>query len=168
MMLQGVKEGAVPRSSGFTLVESLVAVLVLSIGLLGMAAMQLKSLQSSHISYQRTIATLAAQDAVERLWISLGEATVHACPAADIPDPDAEGELVEVNSAFLDQWKEDWGAHLELRTVATLEVLPASCTYQIVVGWEDARFNGESQAVNDGGQGLSTLHYRVKLPKRTI
>lgn len=156
------------KSSGFTLIESLVAVLVLSIGLLGVAAMQLKALQSSHVSYQRTIATLAAQDAVERLWISLGESTGYLCPAAELPSDGEEGAEEEVVSEFLENWKVDWGAHLDLRSVATLEVLSSSCTYGIVVGWVDNRFANESQLSEEGEQGLSTLHYRVKLPKRTI
>ena len=46
-----------PRIDGFTLIESLVALLVLSIGLLGVAAMQLSSLQSNNGAFQRTQAT---------------------------------------------------------------------------------------------------------------
>ena len=141
----------VSRSKGFTLIEALVAVLVLSIGLLGVAAMQLKALQSAHVSYQRTTATLAAQDAVERLWINLGEKTVQDCPTA--------------GTAGLQDWKDDWSAHLDLRTVTTIQELTASCDYEIIVGWSDERFADESQAEGDATQGLSTLHYRMKLPK---
>lgn len=143
----------ISRSEGFTLIEALVAVLVLSIGLLGVAAMQLKALQSSHVSYQRTIATLAAQDAVERLWVNLGEKTVQDCPTA--------------GTAGLQDWKDDWSAHLTLRTVTTIQEFTASCEYGIVVGWDDQRFIDESQAEDEVSQGLSTLHYRIKLPKNT-
>ncbi len=91
------------RSSerGFTLIEALVAVLVLSLGLLGVAAMQLKALQSSHVSFQRSIATLAAQDAVERLWTELG---IHN---RKCPDPDnASLNLTHI---------EDWQDHCSIR-----------------------------------------------------
>lgn len=57
---------------GFSLIEALVALLVLSIGLTGLAAMQLKALQSATAGYQRSVATLAAVDAQERLWAQLG------------------------------------------------------------------------------------------------
>ncbi len=60
--------------SGFTLIEALVALLVLSIGMLGVAAMQLKALQGAHVAYQRSIASLAAQDAQERLWAEVAAA----------------------------------------------------------------------------------------------
>jgi len=55
------------RSRGFTLVESLVALLVLSIGLLGVAAMQLMGLRANSGSYQRSQATFLAQDITDRM-----------------------------------------------------------------------------------------------------
>lgn len=61
---------------GFTLVEVMVALVVLSIGLLGIAAMQLQGLKNAHSSYQRTIASIIAMDASERLWIKLAEGTL--------------------------------------------------------------------------------------------
>ncbi|MCW4150601.1 prepilin-type N-terminal cleavage/methylation domain-containing protein [Halomonas sp. 18H] len=53
---------------GFSLVEALIALLVLSLGLVGVAAMQLKALQSATQGYQRSVASVAAVDAQERLW----------------------------------------------------------------------------------------------------
>lgn len=55
------------RARGFTLIESLVALLVLSIGLLGIAAMQLASLQANNGAFQRTQATFLAQDMADRM-----------------------------------------------------------------------------------------------------
>ena len=55
------------RADGFTLIESLVALLVLSIGLLGVAAMQLSSLQANNGAFQRTQATFLAQDIADRM-----------------------------------------------------------------------------------------------------
>jgi type IV pilus assembly protein PilV len=59
-----------PRASkagGFTLVETLVALVVLCIGLLGVAALQLMSLRSNHGSAMRTQATFLAYDIVDRM-----------------------------------------------------------------------------------------------------
>lgn len=56
---------------GFSLVEALIALLVLSLGLVGVAAMQLKALQSATQGYQRSVASVAAVDAQERLWAQL-------------------------------------------------------------------------------------------------
>jgi type IV pilus assembly protein PilV len=65
-MMQAGKQGK--RSSrGFTLIEILVALVVLSIGLLGVAALQLLSLRSNHASALRSQATYLAYDIVDRM-----------------------------------------------------------------------------------------------------
>lgn len=60
---------AVPRPahSGFTLLEVLIALLVLSIGLLGLAALQTLGLKFNHQSYQRTQAVFQAYDMIDRI-----------------------------------------------------------------------------------------------------
>lgn len=52
---------------GFSLLEVLIALLVLSFGLLGIAALQTFSLQFNHQSYERTQATLLISDMAERI-----------------------------------------------------------------------------------------------------
>ena len=52
---------------GFTLMEVLVALVVLSIGLLGMAGMQLFSLSSNRDAYIRTQATYFAYDLIDKI-----------------------------------------------------------------------------------------------------
>ena len=65
-------EGPRPRSpwvrgAGFSLVEVLVAVLVLSIGLLGLAGLQIAGVKANDSARLRTEATLAAYDVADRL-----------------------------------------------------------------------------------------------------
>lgn len=55
-------------SKGFSLIEVLVTIVVLSIGLLGLAGLQATAIKNSYASYQRSLANLQTQDAVERLW----------------------------------------------------------------------------------------------------
>jgi len=55
------------RQEGFTLVEVLIAVLVLLIGLLGLAGLQAQALRSNQIAYMRTQATILAYDIIERM-----------------------------------------------------------------------------------------------------
>lgn len=56
------------RTKGVSLIEVLVAIVVLSIGLLGVAGLQLRALKTADASFQRTIANIQAQDLVERYW----------------------------------------------------------------------------------------------------
>ena len=83
---------------GFSLIEALIALLVLSIGLIGVAAMQIKALQSATAGYQRSVATLAAVDAQEQLWAELALLNeTEDCTSVDV-------EKVEGD------WKELWSA----------------------------------------------------------
>ena len=61
-------------STGFTLMEILVALLVLSLGLLGMAGMQIFSLSSNYDAYLRTQATFFAYELVDKLKANRNEA----------------------------------------------------------------------------------------------
>ena len=54
-------------AAGFSLVEILVAVLVLAIGLLGLAGLQVASLKANESSRMRTDVTIAAYDLADRL-----------------------------------------------------------------------------------------------------
>jgi type IV pilus assembly protein PilV len=52
---------------GFTLLEILVAIVVLSLGLLGLAGLQATSLKNNQVAYYRSIATQQAQDIADRM-----------------------------------------------------------------------------------------------------
>jgi len=55
------------RQSGITLLEVLIAVLVLAIGLLGIAGLQTSALTNNFVSYQYTQAAILTQSMVERM-----------------------------------------------------------------------------------------------------
>lgn len=58
-------------SKGFTLLEVLVTLIVISIGLLSIAQLQARALQFSYASLQRTVATVQVNDLVERMWTGI-------------------------------------------------------------------------------------------------
>jgi len=55
------------NQSGFTLIEMLIAVVVISVGILGVAAMQTLGVRYTQNSYLLSIATQQAQDMAERM-----------------------------------------------------------------------------------------------------
>ncbi len=69
------------RSSGFSIIEVLVALLVLAIGLLGLAALQAQGLRFNHDAYVRTQATNLAYDIIDRMRAN--RTNVAAYTAAD-------------------------------------------------------------------------------------
>jgi len=56
-----------PRERGVSLIEVLIAVLIFSIGLLGLAGLLVMSTRSNHIAYLRTQATFLANNMAERM-----------------------------------------------------------------------------------------------------
>lgn len=63
--------------SGLGMIEILVAVLILSIGLLGLAAMQVTSTKMTTQSQQKTQAILLAQDLIERVRANRDDANAY-------------------------------------------------------------------------------------------
>lgn len=56
-----------PRHRGFTLVESLVAMVVISVGMLGIAALYVEGLRAGRTSIYRTVAIDLASDMADRI-----------------------------------------------------------------------------------------------------
>lgn len=72
-----------PRQDGFSLMEVLVALLILAIGLLGLASLQTLSLKFNHQSYERTQATLLAYDILDRMRANPNGSYLQAIPGSD-------------------------------------------------------------------------------------
>lgn len=63
---------------GFTMLEMLVALLVISVGLLGVATLQTKGQQFNYFSYIRTQSTYLAYDLMERIRTNIDVAKIGA------------------------------------------------------------------------------------------
>lgn len=62
---------AIKRQRGVSLLEVLISVVVLSIGLLGLAGLQAVSLKNNTSAYQRGLATMLAYDVIDRMRADL-------------------------------------------------------------------------------------------------
>uniref|UniRef100_UPI00356AF887 type IV pilus modification protein PilV n=1 Tax=Marinobacter sp. TaxID=50741 RepID=UPI00356AF887 len=95
------------RQKGFGLIEILVALLILAIGLLGMASLQTTSLQQTTGSQTRTQAILLADDIVERIRANRPNINdyVLANPNALACDTEFEIDNGNVADDDLDEWR---------------------------------------------------------------
>lgn len=64
-------------SAGFSLIEVLVSIVVLSIGLLGTAGLMSASLKNTNTAYHRSQATVLADDIIDRMRANLTAAKAH-------------------------------------------------------------------------------------------
>ncbi|MDR2876924.1 MAG: type IV pilus modification protein PilV [Chromatiales bacterium] len=58
------------QQRGFTLIEVLITVIILAIGLLGLAGLQFSGLRFTHSAYQRSQATILTNDILDRMRVN--------------------------------------------------------------------------------------------------
>ncbi len=124
--------------SGVGLIEILIAVLVLSIGFLGIAALQAKSLSTNNSAMARSMATVASYSILDAMRADRANAlagsynqtvTANACPA--------KGTLAQIQ---LNQWCADLGLALSA-TAATTGIVNCTATGDctVTIQFDDSR-----------------------------
>lgn len=90
--MKGLRTFPIARQGGVSLLEVLIAVVVLSIGLLGVAAMQNIAIINSQAANHHTLATTLAYDALDRARSQIGVRVVDGgtIPAAIVSAVEAE------------------------------------------------------------------------------
>jgi type IV pilus assembly protein PilV len=143
-------------SRGFTLIEVLVSLIILSVGLLGLGLLQSQSLKASYSANHRTIATNLAYEILDEMrtnrrlsyrfsYISPSDFTslnVHTCDpmpnTGDIVADDISGWECQVGKALPN------GS--STITFGNVNVNPGDV--QININWQDQRFSAASDQAN--------------------
>lgn len=128
------------RQHGFTLVEVLVSLLVLSLGLLALAALQSQSVKSTHSAYLRSQATQYAYDIIDRM-----RANREAARAGGYDLTLADATPVCVATAPLaDCDRAEWRADLANLPDGTgaIDYDPTTQQVTVLVQWNDERAGG--------------------------
>jgi len=128
--------GLTEKQRGFSLLEALIAFLVLSIGLLGMAALQLTGLKQNQSALFRSHATFQAYQITDRMRANRENAE-NGDYSRDIGDPDPTA------GALADEDVIDWLSNLS-------SVLPAGDgaiaingdVVTVTIQWDDSRAGG--------------------------
>lgn len=137
------------RQIGFTLIEVLVAVLVLGLGLLGVAALQANALKTNHSALQRSQAVMLAYFMLDAMRANRAAAQAGSYNRGTLPDtPECtaptESDLVTHDQA---QWfaalKETLGN--APTTCGLIACNAASCTVKVY--WDDSHAGGSSNQV---------------------
>jgi type IV pilus modification protein PilV len=170
------------RQRGFNLIEILVALVVLSMGLLGIVGLQLSSIRNTQSSYSRSLAVAAMNDLAERIYANnpgalagnysgLDSATINcavapapicaleasgaAAPAACTPAQMATYDFF-VAACGLPSGASRVGGVTDLLTLGRIRTICAAVcppsSLNIIVNWND---RGSSGDANVNGQAAS-------------
>jgi len=150
------------RQKGFTLIEALVAFLILSIGMLGVASLQLISVKAGHSAAFRMVAVTKVEDMFERIRnnpVQVANYADGAPAAADMSCNDYSGTVNSCSSiAMVAHDKYEWqqelaaslSANIAVTTAITVAVPVAGTsplsTVTITVRW--AERNPQTQATD--------------------
>lgn len=150
-------------AAGFTLLEVLVALVVLSIGLLGLSGLQATSLRNNHNAFLRSQATILKNDIVDRMRANRDSATAGNYNIDYTGTPtvvSCVGSCSAVQVAQIDV--AEWRAYVERLPGGESEIsVDADGVAEVKVCWSDTR--DSSAACSDSGTGKLELVSKVQL-----
>jgi type IV pilus assembly protein PilV len=130
------------KQSGFTLLEVLVAMLVLSIGLLGLAGLMASSMRNNQSAYHSTQATWFAYDILDRMRANRTIALAGGYSAANALGSPANCSTTAPSGSIAAQdiggWKNMIACGLP-QGDGSITVTPASRQVSITIQWNDSR-----------------------------
>lgn len=158
---------------GVSLIEALIALLVLTIGMVGLGALMLTSLQNVHSSAHYSVASAVVLDFEERLWDSLATTTVTNLPGLQDDDPDwclSDDVIDDLAEEVTTEWGTDPdgdaprfnvpGLTLAAGDTTTTEAMDGDGnptgvhwkTIPVTLTWDEARFDDEKAEADRGSE----------------
>lgn len=114
----------IKRQRGVSLLEVLISVVVLTVGLLGLAGLQAVSLKNNTSAYQRGLASMMAYDVIDRIRADLPNCANYAVGMAS----DGAGDVKN--------WKDGVKAALP---GGSASIVLAGGTITVAIQWDDNR-----------------------------
>lgn len=138
------------RHRGFSLLEVLVSIIILSLALLGLAGMMLSNLRNNHSAYHRSQATWLAYDMVDRMRANRERALAGNYNIALNATPSVSEENPQFYERDLSQWRNALSSALPAGT-GSVAVTSATRSITVIIQWDDSR----------GAGGGATQQFRV-------
>lgn len=137
----------IPASSqkGTSLIEVLVAVVVLAIGLLGVAGMQMSALRNNQSAYQRSAAAMLASSIVERMQANRAQVSTGAynlapgAPGCAAPAAGASLAQQDLASWIAEMKTPGMLGNLSCGGVNCVAIAGTSMRCTVTVRWQDDR-----------------------------
>lgn len=150
------------RQEGFSLIEILITMLVMSVGLLGIAGIILTNLKNNQSAQSRGVATVLVNDIVDRMRANRTIAETTGATKSPYALVLGEDPAVDTSVASTD---------LVAWTAAVKQSVPkgkggvtydsASRNFTITVQWDDSRAKGDAVGGSAGTFGLADQKFTV-------
>ncbi len=137
------------RQAAFTLIEVLISVVILSIGLLGLAGLQTTGLKSNNSAYLQSQASIHANDIIERMRANRTaalDADYNITDTTTTPTSDS-------SSSIADQDLTEWRTLVSTLPSGTSSVTNNSGQVTVVISWNDSH----TRLRNSDGLSTRTL-----------
>ena len=132
------------KQKGFTLLEVLVAMVVLSIGLLGLAGLMGASMRNNQSSSQRTQAAWLAYDVIDRMRVNR-TAAVAAANNYNTPITASTSTSTGLAGTDINDWKATLANALPAGA-GSVAVTALTGATRVVIRWNDSRGTGGNNA----------------------
>lgn len=146
------------KQQGFSLLEVMVTMLIVSFGMLGIAGIIITSLKNSQSSYARSQASLLVNDIVDRMRANRGAA--EASPSPYNLALTAAPAGTEVPADDLTQWRAALAATMPSGT-GSVAVDDATKKVTVTVQWDDSHATGNAAAGVGAATQQVTLETRL-------
>ncbi len=135
------------QQAGFTLVESMVALVVLAVGMLGVAALYIEGLRAERTSVLHTTAVNMAADIADRIRSNRTAGAAYAAAAANNNCVNGVADCAPAALAADDMfvWQQDLVARLPGGTGNIVVAAGPPNTYTITISWAES---GQAALVN--------------------
>lgn len=130
----------ITRESGLTLLEIMVTLVILSLGLLGLAGLQMTGLKNNRAAYYNAVAGQAVQDMSERLRVDV--ATRNAVTGGTIRSVTGNNESCEAEEPEFDDRVACIASNLPGGQARISELDDDPKTMYIAMRWTDLELNG--------------------------
>ncbi|MGZ8094986.1 MAG: type IV pilus modification protein PilV [Methylosarcina sp.] len=146
------------KESGFTLIEILIAMVILSIGLLGLAGMQATVLKNNQSAYNRSLATQLTYDIADRIRANLDDGNkldASTYTTIDSGDARAQSDCISISATCttVDMAENDlyeWNLALSALPSAegSVTVVASTRTFTVTINWDDNRNGNDNDDPN--------------------
>jgi type IV pilus assembly protein PilV len=155
MLKKIVKENTMPKQKGFTLLEVLVTLLIMTLGLMGLAGIVINSLKYNQSAHSASIASFMANDIIDRMRANRGAVILPAGSSYNYTMNSGTPTGTSIARTDLAQWRAALATALPEGTgsvcsnystlsASTCTVCTVGCTgiTTVIIQWNDSRAGG--------------------------